>query len=302
MSDSGTRRLAPARRFERPAAEHEYHIRSPTVATQDRDYVLGTSDVEVERLGLQHRVWRADALAAWRRAGFTLAHTLLDVGCGPGYATIDLAGIVGPNGRVVAMDQSRRFLDVLDAQLRHHGVNHVTVAELDLATADLPDVAADGAWCRWVLGFLSHPRSLVTRVAHCLRPGGAFVIHEYFDYRTWRLGPRVPELEEFVSEIIAAWRDTGGEPDIGLVLPSWLEEDGFRIESLTPIVHVVPPSSFVWQWPAAFVDSGLDRLVALGRIDPDRRVHIATAFERATREPGTRMVTPAVLEIIARKL
>ena len=270
------------------------------MTTHDREYVLGTGDVEVERLGLQHRVWRADALDGWRRAGFTLGQTILDVGCGPGWATLDLAGIVGPHGRVIAMDQSRRFLDVLEAKIDHHALRTVDAVELDLASAELPAVTADGAWCRWVLGFLRDPRSLVRRVAARLRPGSAFVIHEYFDYGTWRFAPRVPELEEFVDLVMTAWRAAGGEPDIALALPKWLEDEGFRIESLKPIVHVVPRSSFIWEWPASFIDSGLDRLVSLGHIDAAHRARIAAALERALREPGTRMVTPAVLEIVAR--
>ena len=65
----------------------------------EKDYVLGTHDEEIARLGLQHRVWRPRVLDAWRRAGFTLGQTILDVGCGPGHATLDLAEIVGPRGR-----------------------------------------------------------------------------------------------------------------------------------------------------------------------------------------------------------
>src|SRR5262245_42646751 len=81
----------------------------PTVA--EREYVLGTKDDEIERLGLQHRVWRPRALDAWRRAGITVGQTVIDVGAGPGHAAIDLAGIVGPLGKVVAVDRSAHFLD-----------------------------------------------------------------------------------------------------------------------------------------------------------------------------------------------
>src|SRR5437667_12597218 len=79
----------------------------------ERDYVLGTHDEELLRLGLQHRVWRPRALDAWRRAGFTVGQTLIDVGCGPGYAAVDLAEIVGPSGRIIALDRSQRFLAAL---------------------------------------------------------------------------------------------------------------------------------------------------------------------------------------------
>jgi len=92
---------------------------------QERDYLLGTHDEELARLALQHRVWRPRALDAWRRAGFTVGQTLIDVGCGPGYASLDLAEMVGPSGRIVAIDRSRRFLDALEAARRGRGLDHI---------------------------------------------------------------------------------------------------------------------------------------------------------------------------------
>ena len=53
---------------------------------KDKDYILGTHDEEILRLGLQHRVWRPKVLDAWKRAGFTVGQTILDFGCVPGYA------------------------------------------------------------------------------------------------------------------------------------------------------------------------------------------------------------------------
>src|SRR5258706_9610034 len=91
----------------------------------ERDYVLGTHDQEVERLALQHRVWRPRALDAWRRAGFTVDQTLLDIGCGPGNASLDLAEIVGPGGRVIAIDRSRRFLAALEAGRQRRGLDNI---------------------------------------------------------------------------------------------------------------------------------------------------------------------------------
>ena len=38
-------------------------------SSSDRDYVLGTHDEEIARLGLQHRVWRPMVLECWYRAG-----------------------------------------------------------------------------------------------------------------------------------------------------------------------------------------------------------------------------------------
>src|SRR5207249_2262775 len=124
----------------------------------DRDYVLGTHDDEVARLGMQHGVWRGRALDAWKRAGFGAGQTLMGIGCGPGSASLDLAEVVGPSGRVVAVDRSRRFLDVLDAACAERGIRHVATREADLDTATFDPASADGAWARWVFSFVSRPR------------------------------------------------------------------------------------------------------------------------------------------------
>ena len=266
---------------------------------QERDYILGTHDEEIERLALQHRVWRPRALDAWRRAGFTVGQTLLDVGCGPGYASIDLAEIVGPSGRVVAIDRSRRFLDALEAARERLDLPQIESHELDLDESSLPAVKADGAWARWVFAFVKRPRELLERIGRALRPGSTLVLHEYFDYSTWRFAPSSPVMEEFVVTVMKGWRASGGEPDIGLDLPRWLEELGFEVRRLHPIVDVATPSSFVWQWPKTFIRVGLDRLIDLGLITKDRARAVADEFAAREAAPGTLMITPAVLEIIA---
>ncbi|MGH9750969.1 MAG: methyltransferase domain-containing protein [Candidatus Polarisedimenticolia bacterium] len=270
----------------------------------ERDYLLGTHDEEIARLGLQHRVWRSRAVEAWRRGEFTAGQTLLDVGCGPGHATFDLAEIAGPAGRVVAIDRSRRFLNALETEGRRRGHRNITTLEADLddawpAEARLPAAGADGAWARWVFAFLKRPRDLAARLAAALRPGGALVLHEYFAYSTWRLAPRCTEIEEFVAVVMESWRADGGEPDVGLDLPRWLEELGFEVRSLRPLVDVVPASSRIWQWPKTFLEVGLRRLVDLGRLGEDRAAAIRQAFAAREAEPHTLMITPAVLEIVA---
>ncbi len=265
----------------------------------DGDYVLGTHDEEVERLALQHRVWRPLTLDAWRRAGFTVGQTLLDIGCGPGHASVDLAEIVGPLGKVVAVDRSRRFLDVLEGTRRSRGLEHIETREADLDDATLPAAVADGAYARWVFAFVQRPRELLARVKTALKSRGVLVLHEYFDYSTWRLAPRCLEIEEFVEVVMATWRESGGEPDVGLDLPRWLSELGFETRSIRPIIDVVPASHFVWQWPRAFIDVGLRRLVDLGHLSTDRAREIWKAFADVEAAPHSLMITPAVLEIIA---
>ena len=114
----------------------------------EQEYVLGTHDEEITRLGLQHRVWRPRALDAWIRAGFTTGQTLVDAGCGPGYATIDLAAITGPSGRVVAIDKSPRFLDALRSNAVRRNLTNIDIVKAGLDDDAPPAVQADGIWIR----------------------------------------------------------------------------------------------------------------------------------------------------------
>lgn len=267
----------------------------------ERDYVLGTHDDEVERLGLQHDVWRPRATAAWERARFRPGQTILDVGAGPGYATLDLANIVGSNGHVIAVDRSRRFLDVLEARKHERGAGNVSVIETDLDDAKFPENGVDGAWCRWVLAFVMRPRELLGKIAAAIKPGGRFVSHEYFDYASWRTLPPSRDFADFVQATIDNWRASGGEPDIGLSIPRWLEELGFEIESTTPFIDVIGPSDRIWPWPTSFMEVGLRRLVELGRIDAARSREMSESLREIAESKHWRMVTPGVIETIARK-
>ena len=300
--------------------------------TREKDYVLGTHEEELNRLGLQHRVWRPRALDAWRRGGFTVGQTLLDIGCGPGFAAIDLAEMVGPTGRVIAMDRSRRFLAALEGARDSRGLAQIEAREMDLdgasdavtatdgrrgdrdaatverraSTSDrdwaaLERIGAHGAWARWVFAFLKHPREALEHVTRAIRRGGVFILHEYFDYGTWRLAPRSLDMEDFVVAVMQSWRAEGGEPDIALDLPAWLTQLGFEIKSLNPIVDVVAPGNFVWQWPRTFIEVNLRRLRELGRMTSEKAAIISSALASAETRPDAYMITPGVLEIIAVK-
>lgn len=268
--------------------------------TNDRDYVLGTHEAEIDRLGLQHRVWRPRALDAWRRAGITLGQTVVDIGAGPGFATQDLAEIVGPQGSVIAVERSARFLAALRARAERAGLDSIETIEGDLLDAELPVGTADALWCRWVLCFVADPRAALRRALSMLKDNGVAVFHEYADYRGWRLAPRGPALEHYVDAVMASWRATGGEPDIALDLPGWLAAEGFAVEA-RPIVDAVPPSNFVWQWPVSFIETGSARLVELGYLSAADAAAVRDEVVAAARVPGTLMITPTVLEIVAKR-
>lgn len=269
-------------------------------ASAEKEYVLGTADDEIQRLKLQHVVWRPEATTAWQTAKFRRGQTLLDVGCGPGHATMDLADIVGPDGQILAIDQSQRFLDFLAQTNRVRRIENVRIVNHDLATYDFAGIEADGAWLRWVLAFVPHPERVVERLAGAIKPGGRVAIHEYYEYETWKFIPRSENHERFVAAVVKSWRATGGEPNIGVALPALLESNGFVVESTRTITNVLSPDDQRWSWPITFVATGTQRMVELGYLTSEEAAATRRDMDTATRT-GARMVTPGLAEIIARK-
>jgi SAM-dependent methyltransferase len=268
----------------------------------DRDYVLGTHDEELARLGLQHAVWRPVALDCWKRAGMTAGSSVIDLGAGPGFATVDLAEIVGPTGEVVALERSGNFVRALKENLRLRSCTNVKVHQLDLMTDDLPKGDYDFSWCRWVVSFVNEPAILIKKLGRVMRRGSISIFHEYADYETWQFFPRLPVHEKFREHVISTWRESGGEPDGAAGLPALLLKNGFVIRSARPHIFCLRPADEMWRWPATFIQVYLPRLQETGRIDQQLADDLRSALADAERNPNSLMITPLVLEIIAEKL
>lgn len=264
----------------------------------ETDYVLGTHDAEVERLRFQHGIWREACMQAWLDAGVRPGARVIDIGAGPGFASLDLAELVGAAGEVLAVERSTRFADFLAQEAHRRGLAQVRVAPLDLMRDELPGGGFDLAWCRWVACFVPDPALLVRRIAAALRPGGRAVFHEYHEYGTYRLLPPREAISSFVEAVFESWRAQGGEPDIGRVLPKLAVDAGLRIESVRPLARAARPGETLWNWPAGFARINTRRLVDLGIRNEEWARAVLDAVDAAERDPASVFVTPTVLELV----
>jgi SAM-dependent methyltransferase len=272
--------------------------------TAAKEYVLGTDDAEFHRLGLQHRLWGDLAHAAWRRAGIQPGHTVLDVGSGPGFASLDLAPLVGPDGRIVAVDESAAFIDRLRAEASARGVRHLDAHVADVQRLDslpLAPASVHAAYARWVLCFVADPAAVVRGVARLLAPGGRFAIHDYFNYESMTLAPRSPDFSKVIAAVGKSWRDRGGDPDICGRLPRLARDAGLDLVHLSVEQRIARPGDTMWNWPDSFWRSFVPRLVATGHLTPDDAKRFDDAWRRVRRDECAFMMLPAVFEIILEK-
>lgn len=271
------------------------------MSSAGQDYVLGVHDAELARLGLQHRAWRARALELWRKGGLREGMRALDFGCGPGYASVDLAEIVGAAGEVLAVDRAGGFLGFLRSEAERRGLGQIHTREVDLAASGLELGQFDFAWARWIFAFTPDREAALDNLVAALKPGGVAAVQEYIEYGAWRMLPREPAIERFCAFVMQSWRDRGGEPNAAEAVIAGLLERGLEIVSVAPACEVVAPADPLWDWPETFVQSNVPRLIDLGDLGAGEGAEILAAWERAKTRPGGRMVTPLTGLILARK-
>ena len=267
----------------------------------EKEYVLGTDRAELERLGLQHQLWLAPAAAVWERAGFRRGQRILDVGCGPGFATIDLAERVGPRGTVVAVDISQRFLAHLEALAKTRGMTNIRTALGSVERLPIRGSGFDGAYARWVLCFVRRPAVVLRQVAQRLKRGGVFVIQDYYRYENITIAPQCEAFRRVFRAVHESWRARGGDPDIGCRLPGLLHRTGFEVKELTPLVRLARPGSSLWDWPDTFFDIYLPTLVKANFITAAHERAFRREWSKRSRDRGAFFTSPPMIEIIAVK-
>ena len=265
------------------------------------DYLLGSGDAELARLAFQHRAWAEAAYALWERAGFRRGATLLDLGCGPGFAAVDLAHLVGPEGRIVAVDAAPRFLDHLRGLAAAHGLGWIDVHEADVAELDLPPAALDGAYARWLFCFLPEPERALAAVARALAPGARLAVTDYFNYRAFTLAPRSAAFDRVVEAVAAAWRRRGGDLEIQGRLPGLCREHGLEPVDLHPVVRLARPGSPLWAWPETFFRGFLPELVDAGLLTPDDGERFWHDWNARAADPAAYLSLPPMIDLVAER-
>ena len=176
---------------------------------------------------------------------------VLEVGCGTGVVTRDLAARVGPGGTVVGIDPTPVFIDAAreQAELAGSRPHEYLVQEqrtvLPFAAASFDRVAAVTVLCH-----VPEREALLGEMARVLKPGGRLLLVDG-EYAANQI--EHPD-RTLTARLVDAWRaSVVDDPYLMRRIVPFVEAAGLRVQAVNAHTHVETgrvdeATSFIWQW------------------------------------------------------
>ena len=192
-------------------------------------YALALSEAEIARYVFMAGVARRLESDLWQRAGIVAGARVADVGCGPGAMFLPLSELVGPAGRIEAIDADPRAVAAARALVDSAGLPNVAVTLGRAQDTGLPAGEFDVVVLRHVLGHnASDEDAIVEHLATLLRPGGVLYLVDA-DALGVRTVPHHPDLGELEERYRAMHRLRGNDGLSGLRLGDLIERAGLEL-------------------------------------------------------------------------
>jgi SAM-dependent methyltransferase len=187
------------------------------------DYTIERGFGVRERMDLLAAVHEPATIAVLDMVGVARDARCVDLGCGGGHVTLELARRVGPSGHVTGIDLDDELLALATTEAATRGLENVTfhVGRVE----DCAEIGFDLAFSRMLLSHVGDPAAVVRRMTDAVRSGG-MVIVEDVQFAGGFTEPACSAYERWVQWFCEAVRHNGGDLDIGPRLPGLLREAG----------------------------------------------------------------------------
>jgi SAM-dependent methyltransferase len=215
----------------------------------------------------------------------------LDVGCGGGHVSRELARRVGPDGLVVGIDLDPEVIALARADAQRDGLTNVRFEVGDAAALEAGEY--DLAYSRFLLSHVQSPTLVLESVAATVRPGGA-VILEDTDFRASFCYPESDAHRRFVGLYRETVSRFGGNADLGPALPALLRSVGVQSIAL----DVCQPSALTGptKLMAVVTLERISRAVIGERLaSADELDELVGALRSYYEDPTTVMSTPRII-------
>jgi SAM-dependent methyltransferase len=264
---------------------------------QGRYAIVGGKAGYDRLLVLARSRWR-DTSALLERAGISEGMKCVDVGCGGGEVSLNLAERVGPNGFVVGIDMDAVKLELGRAAAKKRGLANVEFRVLPVQ--DWAERAAyDLVYSRALLHHLSAPVPLLRRMWAAVRAGGRLVVEDA-DHDGWAAYPQNDGFDFHVRMLSGVIDRRGGDHSAGRKLVRHCLDAGIP----SPEVSLVESVNFqgeAKEMPLLTLGAIASAIESEGLASRAEIEAATDSLERFTRDPTTLISGPRMYQVIAHR-
>lgn len=151
--------------------------------------------------------------------------TVLDIGCGTGAISKDIAKVVGKNGKVLGIDNTEKF--ILSGQQSYQEIQNLKLIHVDLFEFE-PQEQFDLIIAARVLQWLNNPKEALANMKSWLKPGGMVSILDYnHEDLAWKPSPPT-SMQNFYDTFLKWRKDAGLNNRMANDLANIMKEIGFH--------------------------------------------------------------------------
>lgn len=184
----------------------------------ERQYTMGRSDEETERLIEQSRLYEPITRRFLESAGISRGMRVLDIGSGAGDVALIAAELVGPEGEVVGVDMNPEILQIARHRVQEAGRENVEFLAGDAQDLDLGG-QFDAMVGRLVLMYIPDPVAVLKQLLTRLKPGGIVMFQEAdFTITRFYHSPETPLFNQLSDWIVEVFDRSGANAAMGLEL------------------------------------------------------------------------------------
>jgi SAM-dependent methyltransferase len=168
------------------------------------------------RLDLLAEIMQPTTLRLLTATGLRRGDRCVDVGCGGGHVTLEIARFVGAAGTAVGIDFDRDILALAEQDAWDAGLGNARFAVAN--AEDFDGGPFDFAYARFLLSHVSDPDGVLGHVSRLVRPGGRVVVEDV-DFTWSYCRPRNAAYDRYVELYSGAIACGGGDANLGRRLP-----------------------------------------------------------------------------------
>ncbi len=261
-------------------------------------YIIRGGAEGKKRLEVLARVMWPTTSRLLAEAGLAAGMTCLDLGCGGGDVTLQLATSVGPRGHVIGVDMDEIKLDLARQAAARLGLANVQFRRL-LVQDWVEESQYDFIYTRFLLTHLVDPLRTLRQMLHAVRPGGVAVVED-IDVRGCFCHPPCAGFDAFVRLYRAAVAQQGADADIGPKLYGMLLDAGWRNVEIN-VVQPTFASGEGKQIPVLTLINITDSILAEKLATEAELQSTVDDLTRFTDDPRTLISLPRVFQVWGRR-